>query len=39
MGHPIADIRSFEKPTVVDVNCLLSRRASLAETWGVCLGE
>lgn len=39
LGNPIADIRSFEKPTVVKTTCLSSRRESLIETWGVCAAD
>jgi hypothetical protein len=35
----VADVRSFEKPSLVDTTCFTSRRESLAETWNVCFGD
>jgi hypothetical protein len=39
LGNPVADLRSYEKPTAAKSTCLTSRRANLAETWNVCFGD
>jgi hypothetical protein len=39
IGNGLVDVRSFEKPTLVDAACVTSRRGNLKETWGVCFGD
>lgn len=38
-GNPVADPRSYDKPTVAKSTCLTSAKGNLAENWGVCFND
>jgi hypothetical protein len=37
--NPVADVRSYEKPTVAKTSCFTSARGNLGENWGVCFND